>query len=128
MHGASQRIQGLIDDDINLYGNPLLYPVDLESGTTVDPNDPDVVLEWNVNVQVLPWRGNANFVDPLIVSIETRVDKLGDYHLQSPSPAINWGAADKAGIDAPDHDIDGDFRPQGDPLDWDAGADEIIWP
>ena len=46
-------------------------------------------------MQVLPWRGNPNFVDPLIVALETRVDLLGDFHLQGGSPAIDMGAAAK---------------------------------
>ncbi|MFW9894140.1 MAG: hypothetical protein ACFFFO_18190, partial [Candidatus Thorarchaeota archaeon] len=119
----------VLPDGSNVVGDPSTYPVDPVTGTTADPNDPMVVELFNVNVQVLPWRGNANFVDALIVALETRVDLLGDYHLLSGSPAIDIGADSKAGILAPDVDIDGDPRPfDAIPLPnvlfWDAGADE----
>jgi hypothetical protein len=89
-------------------------------------SDPMVVLPFEVNVEVLPWRGNANFIDPLIVALETRVDLLGDFHLQAGSLAVDIGADTKAGVAAPAVDIDGDSRPQN--TVWDAGADEVIQP
>jgi hypothetical protein len=93
-------------------------------GSNVVNQDPLVVDAFEVSVQALPWRGNPNFVDPLIVALETRVDLLGDFHLQAISPAVDIGAAAKDGIDAPSVDIDGDIRPQGN--DYDAGADEVL--
>ena len=112
-------------------GTGLLSPtsslLQVTTGTVLDGSNimsnPFVVNEFDVNVQVLPWRGNANFIDPLIVALETRVDLLGDFHLQSASPAIDSnGVTSKAGIGAPSDDIDGDPRPAANI--WDIGADE----
>jgi hypothetical protein len=114
-------------------GTGLLAPTNsllqVTTGTILDGynvvgSDPAVVLPFDIEVQVLPWRGNPNFVDPLIVSLETRVDLLGDFHLQGTSPAIDMGVIAKDGIDAPLDDIDGDPRPQN--TNWDAGADEFL--
>jgi hypothetical protein len=111
-------------------GVGLLAPTDslleVTTGTIPDVSnevgsDPMVVDPWDVLVQVLPWRGNANFVDTLIVALETRVDLLGDFHLMGGSPAIDIGAASKGGISAPAEDIDGDVRGPA----YDAGADEV---
>jgi hypothetical protein len=95
----------------------------IQDASNIVGSDPAVVDPFEVSVQVLPWRGNPNFVDPLIVSLETRVDLLGDFHLLERSLAIDMGAPAKAGIGAPLDDIDGDLRPQNG--DWDAGADEF---
>jgi PKD repeat protein len=92
-------------------------------GSNVVGSDPSVVTPFDVSVQVLPWRGNANFIDPLIVSLETRVDLLGDFHLAAGSPAIDMGAADKDGISAPADDFDSELRPVA--VVWDMGADEF---
>ena len=92
-------------------------------GSNVVGSDPTVVMPFDVSVQVLPWRGNANFIDPLIVALETRVDLLGDFHLDSGSPAIDMGASAKAGIDAPADDFDSELRPVN--AVWDIGADEF---
>ena len=97
----------------------------IADGSNVVGSDPMVVTPFDVSVQVLPWRGNANFIDPLIVSLETRVDLLGDFHLQDGSPAIDMGAPAKAGIAAPLDDIDGDLRPVPVDGNWDMGADEF---
>lgn len=47
---------------------------------------------------------------------------IGDYHLQSASPAIDAGTSEGA----PDVDIDGDPRPTGNAMD--IGADEAANP
>ena len=113
-------------------GTGLLAPtsslMQVTTGTVLDGSnrsfDPLVVTPFDVEVQAMPWRGNANFVDPLIVSLETRVDLLGDFHLQDGSPAINMGAPAKADILAPADDFDGDLRPVPVNGNWDMGADE----
>jgi hypothetical protein len=104
---------------------PTYSMIQMTTGTIPDPSnivglDPMVVEEFDVNVQVQPWRGNPNFVDALIVALETRVDLLGDFHLQSGSPAIDAGAASGA----PPVDIDDDGRPLGAAVD--IGADEVV--
>ncbi|MGC9468012.1 MAG: SdrD B-like domain-containing protein [Anaerolineae bacterium] len=114
-------------------GTGLLAPTNsllqVATGTILDTSnivgsDPIVLEEFDVSVQAMPWRGNPNFVDALIVAVETRVDRLGDFHLQTGSPAIDLGAMAKDGISAPADDIDGDLRPQGNL--YDAGADEVV--
>ena len=92
-------------------------------GVSIICSDPMVENPFEVSVQAMPWRGNANFVDALVVSTETRVDMLGDFHLAAGSPAINKGAPAKAGVAAPADDFDGDLRPVE--SIWDIGADEI---
>jgi hypothetical protein len=112
-------------------GTGLLAPTDsllqVNTGTIPDGSniiglDPMVLEEFDVNVQVQPWRGNPNFVDPLIVALETRVDLLGDFHLQGGSPAIDAGTD----VGAPAVDIDDDGRPLGAGVD--IGADETVVP
>jgi hypothetical protein len=108
-------------------GTGLLAPtsslLQVSAGTLAHPSniigaDPMVVGTYNLEVQVLPWRGNPNFVDPLIVAVDQPVELMGDYHLQSGSPAIDAGA----GAAAPPVDIDDDGRPLGAAVD--IGADE----
>jgi len=53
--------------------------------------------------------------DPLFVDPENN-----DLHIQSGSPAIDMGSS----VNAPDHDMDGDARPDNDL--WDMGADEYL--
>ncbi|MFZ5921654.1 MAG: SdrD B-like domain-containing protein [Chloroflexota bacterium] len=98
-------------------------------GTTPDGSnivgvDPDVVSTFDVSVAALPWRGNPNFVDTLMVVTEVPVNLMGDYHINQTSPAFNTGASSKSGVNAPSFDVDNDPRPQMGA--WiDMGADEI---
>jgi len=110
-------------------GTGLLGPtsslLQVDTGTIHDSSniygvDPLVLTEFDVSVQVQPWRGNPNFVDSLIVAVNTRVDLLGDYHLLAGSPAIDAGN----NIGAPPVDIDDDGRPLGASVD--IGADEWV--
>jgi uncharacterized repeat protein (TIGR01451 family) len=93
-------------------------------GSNVIGVDPDVVSTFDTSVAVLPWRGNPNFVDTLMVVTEVPVNLMGDYHINGTSPAFNTGATSKAGVNAPSFDYDNEARPQMGA--WiDMGADEI---
>jgi hypothetical protein len=124
-------------------GTGLLAPTDsilqVTTGTVPDGSnlvgaDPLVVAEYELTVQVLPWRGNPNFVDPLIVALNQPVELLGDYHLKGISPAGENGAASRDHVSggapvtiyAPAEDIDGDLRPSL--IGFEIGADETFGP
>jgi len=97
----------------------------VDTGTTGDTSntigvDPMVTEMYSLTIQALPWRGNPNFVDPLIVALDQPVELMGDYHLQSGSPAIDAGTS----VGAPSVDFDDDGRPLGGGVD--AGADEWL--
>jgi hypothetical protein len=113
-------------------GTGMLSPTNsvmqVDNGTIPDASnllnvDPMVIENYDTSIAVLPWRGNPNFVDALLVAVEAPVDQMGDYHLTIDSPAINLGAASKSGIAAPNLDFDGDLRPSSGGFE--AGADEI---
>jgi hypothetical protein len=78
----------------------------------------------NLNFIAVPFAGDPAFVTVLIISEPG--DPQGDYHLQAGSPAIDAGAANFGGVDAPSDDFDGDARPQGPAFD--IGADEVVVP
>ncbi|MCB0183593.1 MAG: hypothetical protein KDE31_04985, partial [Caldilineaceae bacterium] len=82
--------------------------------------DPQVVSAYDVAVTFAAWRNNPAFVDAIMVVNDLPPNLLGDYHLQSTSPAINLGAAGQSGVNAPTFDIDNQSR-TGNP---DSGADE----
>jgi len=112
-------------------GTGLLAPtysmLQVDTGTIVHASnqygtDPMVVATYDLTVQVLPWRGNPNFVDPLIVAVDQPVELMGDYHVQDGSSAIDAGT----GAGAPSVDIDDDGRPLGVAVD--VGADEWVPP
>ena len=63
------------------------------------------------------------FIGAILVSLDLPPELLGDYHLQPGSIAINKGALNKNGVNAPAVDIDGDTRPAGGGFD--AGSDEL---
>jgi hypothetical protein len=69
------------------------------------------------------WRTNPAFIGAILVSLDLPPELLGDYHLQPGSIAINKGALNKNGVNAPAVDIDGDTRPAGGGID--AGSDEL---
>ncbi|MEO8229475.1 MAG: SdrD B-like domain-containing protein [Chloroflexota bacterium] len=75
-----------------------------------------------VSVHFLPWRQGAAFIFNLLVSADLPPGLLGDYHVQSGSPAINQGALSKSGVNAPAFDIDNAGRPTS--TGFDVGADE----
>jgi hypothetical protein len=93
----------------------------IADGSNVVGSAPLVVAEYDSTISVAPWRGNPRFVDILIVTVTAGPD-IGDYHLQAGSPAIDFGADDKAGVSGLTFDIDGDLRLT---LAVDAGADEV---
>jgi hypothetical protein len=114
-------------------GTGLLAPTNslmqVDLGTIADASntvgqDPGVVAPYDTSIVVLPWRGNARFVDTLLVAVSLPVEQMGDYHLGGTgSPAYNLGAASKSGVNAPATDIDDQARPaQG---GFDSGADEF---
>ncbi len=85
--------------------------------------NPQVVSPYDVTVAALPWRGEPNFIDNIIVARDVPANQMGNYHIQNTSPAVNAGAAQKNGINAPNNDIDGNNRPSAG--GYEIGADEI---
>ncbi len=104
----------------------LQVPSGSDDSTNMVGVDPLVVEEYDVSVSLFAWRGNPNFVDANIVTMELPVTLMGDYHIQETSPAVNAGTRQVRGIFAPNQDIDVDPRPYE--RFWDIGADEIAPP
>ncbi len=75
-------------------------------------------------VDSLMWRTNTNASFPVIVAHLVPINLLADYHLLSPGTtyALNAGLPSGSGATAPDHDIDGDGRPNA---AFERGADEF---
>lgn len=97
-----QTTLGIIPDASNIIG--------------ADP----LVLDWyDTSVMVAPWRGNPRFVDVLMVTTLATPNLLGNYHLSSISPAIDFATS----IGAPGFDFDYQVRPLG--AGFDIGADEV---
>ncbi len=84
--------------------------------------DPHVVAPYDTVVSFNAWRTNPNFIAAILVSLDLPPELLGNYHLASPSPAENVGAASLTGTNAPGDDIDRQAR--SNPVD--IGADEVF--
>jgi hypothetical protein len=52
---------------------------------------PFVNSTFQVNIQGLPWRNNANFIQSLIIAADVPADELGDFHLRT-GPFSGGGA------------------------------------
>jgi hypothetical protein len=124
--------------DMGVIGGGTLSPT---NSIVQDDGDPDpMVLETlDIPLSFTSWRTNVNFVGAIMVTADLPPNLLGDYHLQSGSPAIDAGANTKSvppyqqppnNLPAPAFDIDNQARPysatQGGPpsTKYDMGADE----
>jgi hypothetical protein len=101
-----------------------------DTGTVLDPSnkigvDPQVFQTYDTSVSVLPWRTDPNFINAILVAVDLPPTRMGDYHIKTTSPAVNAGAASKAGVNAPADDIDRDVRPRSTANPVDMGADEL---
>ncbi|HYD39671.1 MAG TPA: SdrD B-like domain-containing protein [Anaeromyxobacter sp.] len=112
-------------------GSGLLSPTDsilqTTRGTVPDPSnilsDPLVAQTYDTSVAFTPWRTNPNFIGAILVAVPLPPELLGDYHLTAASPAVDQGAASKAGVAAPLVDWDGQLRPSAGGFE--IGADEL---
>jgi hypothetical protein len=98
--------------------------------------DPLVISTLDIPLSFTSWRTNVNFVGAIMVTADLPPSLLGDYHLQSSSPAIDAGEDTVSvptyqqppnNLDAPIFDIDNQTRPygSGNPSNnYDIGADE----
>jgi hypothetical protein len=112
-------------------GSGLLSPTNsvlhVTTGTNPSPTnvvgvDPAFSDPFDTTLAFAPWRTNPNFVGAILVAVDVPAALQGDYHVAAGSPAVDLGAAAKAGVSAPALDIDGDWRTAGTAQD--AGADE----
>lgn len=103
--------------------NSILQSTDgtILSGTNLSA-DPLVVSSYDTVLSILPWRGNANFVDTQIVVVEQPINIMSNYHLNTGSPAIQAGIGAWLGVIRPQLDYDDQCRPFFRP---DAGADQL---
>jgi hypothetical protein len=118
---------------------PSAYPGVITAGSN-NAADPVVVSTLDIPLSFTSWRTNVNFVGAIMVTADLPPDLLGNYHLQSGSPAIDHGAASKSvptyqqppnNLAAPTFDIDNQTRPyatSGGPpsTKYDIGADEWL--
>jgi len=120
--------------DLGVIGGGTLSPTNSIVGT-----DPLVVSTLDIPLSFTSWRTNVNFVGAIMVTADLPPNLLGNYHLQSGSPAIDAGAATVSvpsyqqppnDLAAPLFDIDNQARPyvatSGGPpsTKYDIGADE----
>jgi len=132
-------VTGLSDADANVWdlgvadGTGTLSPTSsiVQAGDGAGVSDPAVVNSYPTEVTFAAWRTNPNFVGAILVTAATPPNLLGDYHLDTGSPAIDAGAASKAvpayqqppaNLPAPAFDFDNQARPLG--AGFDIGADE----
>lgn len=89
--------------------------------------DPLIVLPYDLSVAVYPWRGAPTFISAFIVAVEAPAGQMGDYTLQSTSPAVSSGASfvtyNSQHIFAPRFDIQNEGRPMD--RYFEMGADEL---
>lgn len=106
--------------------DPLAGVLDPDASDLVG-TDPMVFSPFDITMSFVPWRTNPNFVGSLMVAINLPGFLVGDYHIQTGSPAIDFGVPSKASgaltINAPAFDFDNGLRPTG--TGFDAGADEV---
>ena len=91
-----------------------------EVDTNIDGLNPLVISEYDVAISIMPWRGNTNFIGTSLVAVELPPSLMGDYHIQTGSPARNSGTTLWMTVPAPTTDYDDQNRPSS----VDIGADE----
>ena len=94
-------------------------PAGVTPGT--NPNGWLVTEGYDVQLNILPWRGNPNLVDVEMVGVQAPGKMVGDYHLVTGSPAIGRATMSWLSTFAPITDID--MRNRTRPFD--IGADEL---
>jgi len=105
---------------------PSAYPGAIGDGSNSN-SDPAVASAIDIPLSFTSWRTNVNFVGAIMATADLPPNLLSDYHLTSGSAtAIDLGAINKSGIDAPVFDIDNGGRPTGSAFD--IGADEYLSP
>ncbi len=108
-----------------LYGQGDLSNIVADASNKIGASfDPLVNSMYDTSVSVYPWR-SPNQPAPVIISVDQPGILPGDYHLASGSPAIDMGAGNKNGVNAPAFDIDNQARPAGALCLPDSGADEV---
>jgi hypothetical protein len=85
----------------------------LQVSATVDEGNNYVNLRYGPLTTMKPTAATAGSATPVYQA-------FGDYHIAATSPAVNTGTSELA----PNHDFDGQPRPQG--AGFDKGADEIV--
>jgi len=88
--------------------------------------DPLVLDQYLTSVLAMPWRGNPAFVSNVIVAQDVPASIMGNYHIQTGSPAVDNGRPALSGVTSPTFDIDYDTRPIPANGNWDIGADERL--
>ena len=131
--GAAGDLTPINNWDMGLFDNPnLLSPTNTilqtTTGTNASPtslvgSDPTIITPYDVALTFTSWRTNINYIGAIMVSADLPPSLMGDYHIQSTSPAVDQGAVSKNSVTAPPFDIDNQVRPAS--VGFDMGADEI---